>query len=191
MPVACVALVAALSGCAPYLATFAQPQAPGGEITDGSCPPQPDFLLFKRDGVVIAVHTRAAEPGRQAIHLSFEVPANRSVRLLGSTLEATTARGEVARSPIAGVWYGSRNQSAEVHPDSLLSGSTHRLGRGTNTGYKLTHHAFFTFTAEYATALGDTFVVTLPRLLVNDVPWEPPPVRFVRVRMWLVSALNC
>src|SRR4030095_10179517 len=97
-----MALVAALSSCAPVLATFVQPQAPGGTITDGFCPPQPDFLLFERDGVVLAVHTRLAGSGRQTVYVSFEIPAHQRVRLIGTALEATTARGERVARPVNG-----------------------------------------------------------------------------------------
>ena len=181
----------ALSGCAPVLATFVQPQAPGGVIKDGFCPPQPVFLLFERDGVVLAVHTRFVGSGRQSVYLSFEVPAHRRVRLLGTALEATTARGEHVISPMTGTWYGSRNREAEVRPDSLMTGNTERLRYGTNTGYRLTHHDFFVFQAEYATALGDTFTVTLPKVVVDGFSWDTPQVRFVRVRRWLITPLNC
>lgn len=185
-----MALVA-LSSCAPVLATFVQPQAPGGAITNGFCPPQPVFLLFERDGVVLATHTRFAGSGRQSVFVSFEVPAHRRVQLHGSSLEATTARGERVVSPMTGTWYGSGNRSAEAHPDSMMRGNTERLRYGTNTGYKLTHHEFFLFTAEYATALGDTFTVTLPKITVDGFTWDTPQVRFVRVRRWLITPINC
>lgn len=65
------------------------------------------------------------------------------------------------------------------------------LRYGTNTGYRLTHHDFFRFSAEFATVLGDTFTVTLPRVLLNDRPWDLPPVRFMRVRRWIIMPFNC
>src|SRR5262245_37351275 len=41
-----VATSMVLCGCAPILASFVQPQAPGGTITNGLCPPQPEVLQF-------------------------------------------------------------------------------------------------------------------------------------------------
>jgi hypothetical protein len=171
--------------------TLIQPQASGGEITNRRCPPQPDVLLFRVDGVVVAAYTELSGPGRRAVHLSFEVPADRTARLLDSNLEAITARGEHVRSPMGGTWYGSKDRSSQVHPDSLMRGRTERLRYGTDTGYGLSRHDFFRFTAEYATALGDTFTVVLPKLRVNEHQWELPPVRFVRVRRWVLMPFNC
>ena len=112
-----VVQVAFVCGCAPMRVNFIQPQAPGGVVRNGHCPPQPDCLLFEREGVVAAVQTRSAESGRRVIYVSFEVPADRRVRLLGSSLVVTTASGERASSPMTGVWYGSGNRSAAVDPD--------------------------------------------------------------------------
>jgi len=185
-----VVAVSLFGGCAFLPETFIEPRAPGGRAQKGLCPPQ-QFLLFERDGVVMAVHTRFSGSGRRTIWLSFEVPAHRRVRLLGSTLETTTAAGGRASSPISGMWYGSKNQSVAVRPESLMVGRTERLRMGTNTGYGMTRHSFFHFSAEYATALGDTFTVTLPKVTVDGFPWDLPPVQFERVRRWILTPFNC
>lgn len=184
-------LMMALCGCAPMRVSLLQPQALGGEIRNSFCPPQPDVLLFERDGVVAAVHTRDAGAGRRVIHVSFEIPAHQTVRLLGSSLEVARPRGPRVSSPMIGTWYGSGNRSAAVHADSLMRGRTQRLRYGTNTGYRITHHDFFLFSAEYATALGDTFTVTLPKIMVNGFSWDLPDVRFVRVNRWVIMPFNC
>ena len=179
-----------VSGCAPTLATFVEPQAPGGEITNSNCPPQPDVLLFRAEGVVAAVHTRN-ESGRRQIVLSFEVPQGRRVRLAGSTVGVHTASGDRVRGELSGVWMGSRDRSAPAHPESSMFGRTERLRYGTRTGYGLTRHDFFMFTAEFATPLGDEFTVTLPRVTINGFAWDLPEVRFRRVRRWLITPFNC
>jgi len=185
------ALIATLCGCAPMRVTLIQPRAPGGQIKNGLCPPQPDFILFEQDGVVAAVHTRYAGSGRRAVYVSFEVPAHRTVRLFGSALVATTSSGERVSSPMTGTWYGSRGRSAGVTPDSLMRGRTEHLRYGTRTGYRITRHDFFDFSAEFASDLGDGFTVTLPKLAVNGFSWDLPPIRFVRVRCWVMMPFNC
>ena len=70
-------------------------------------------------------------------------------------------------------------------------GGTERLRYGTQTGYSLTPHELFQFTAEFATPLGDAFTVTLPRVAVNGFSWDLPPVHFVKVRRWVISPFNC
>jgi len=47
------------------------------------------------------------------------------------------------------------------------------------------------FSAEFATELGDDFTATLPPVLLDGFSWDLPPVRFRRVRRWLISPLNC
>ena len=184
-------LIAVVCGCAPMRVTFIQPHAPGGVVRNSLCPPQADVLLFEREGVVAALHTRSAGSGRRAVCLSFEVPAHRTVRLLGSSLVVTTARGERASSQMIGVWYGSGNRSAAVGPDSLMRGRTQRLRFGTRTAYGITRHDFYSFSAEYATDLGETFTVTLPKVAVNGFSWDLPAVRFARVRRWVLMPFNC
>jgi len=186
-----IVMLAALSGCAPIHASFLQPQAPGGTITNRHCPPQPEILLFSQEGVVAAVLMDEVGSGRRAIRLTFEVPRGRTVRLLGSSLTVTTARGERAVSQLSGVWRGSKNRSADVRPESLMVGRTERWRLGTVTPYGNTRHDFFEFAAEFATQLGDDFTATLPPVLLDGFSWDLPPVRFRRVRRWLISPLNC
>lgn len=92
---------------------------------------------------------------------------------------------------MTGTWYGSKGRSADVHPDSVMRGRTQRFRYGTNTGYRVTRHDFFAFTSVYATALGDTFTVTLPKITVDGFSWDLPPVRFVRISSWVIVPLNC
>ena len=185
------ALIAAANGCAPMLASFVQPQAPGGEITNRTCPPQPEVLLFKREGVVAAVYVGRVESGRRTICFTFEVPRGRTVRLLGSSLDVSTPRGDRLRSQLTGVWRGSGNRSVPARPESLMIGRTERFSLGTRTGYGVTRHDFFDFSAEFATELGDNFTVILPKVVVNGFSWDLPPVRFTRVRRWLIMPFNC
>ena len=185
------ASVVAVGGCAPMLATVVQPQARGGTVVNRMCPPVPDVLLFEQDGVVAAVFMVEAGAGRRAIWLSFEVPAGRSVRLHAPTLEVTTRRGERVASRMSGTWEGSGNRSAQVRPESLMVGHTKRLRVGTRTIHGMTRHDCFSFSSEFATALGDTFTVTLPKASVNGFSWDLPPVEFKRVKRWVISPFNC
>ncbi|MGH3056153.1 MAG: hypothetical protein ACRDL7_14360, partial [Gaiellaceae bacterium] len=129
-----VVATAALCGCAVPM-TAMQPHAEGGRLKNRTCPPVPEFLLFRQDDVVAAVSTREAGPGRRDVLLSFEVPEGRTVRLVERDIEVITRTGERARSPLAGRFYGPNNQSGEIDPDSLMRGRTKRLRRGTFTGY--------------------------------------------------------
>ena len=173
------------------LTTFEQPHAPGGELVDRHCPPRPDVLLFKKDGVVAAVSMGEPQSGRTRIHLSFEIPGGRTVGLQDSTMGISIARGEQLRSELTGTWYGARNRSAPVDPESLMTGRTDGFRMGTVTGYGVTRHDFYLFSAEFATVLEGTFTLTLPRILVNGSFWDLPPILFTRVRRWLISPLNC
>ncbi|MGH3054382.1 MAG: hypothetical protein ACRDL7_05330, partial [Gaiellaceae bacterium] len=62
---------------------------------------------------------------------------------------------------------------------------------GTFTGYGVTRQELFEFTAEFATALGDTFAVTLPKVLLDERPWDLPAVVFMHVRRWVFIGFNC
>ena len=155
------------------------------------CPPLPDVMLFRREGVVAAVFLGRVESGRRTIWFSFQVPRGRTVRLLGSSLEVTTASGDRVRCDLTGKREGSRRRTEEVHPESLMVGRTERLRYGTRTGYSLTPHELYEFTTEFATPLGDAFTVTLPGVVVNGFSWDLPPVRFARVRRWVISPFNC
>src|SRR5262245_1983919 len=191
LAVGTIAMLTALCGCAPIHASFIQPQAPGGTITNRRCPPRPEVLLFRRDGVVAAVLLNDAGSGRRSVLLTFEVPRGQTVRLLGTSLAVRTGRGAEAVGRLTGVWEGSKNRSGDVRPESLMVGGTERWRIGTQTPYGSTRHEFFRFSAEFATELGDEFTAILPPVLVNGFSWNLPPVRFRRVRRWLISPLNC
>ena len=182
-------LVASAIGCAPILATFVQPQAPGGKLKNGLSGQYPEYITFKRDGVVAALHAKPAGSGGRAVEISFEVPAHQTVRLLGDSLEVTTSRGGPEQHALTGTWYGSGGRSLPVPPDSVMHGSTERLRYGTRTGYGLTKHELFVFSAKFTAAAGDTFTVDLPAVEVSGQPWSLPPVRFVRVRRWVFISL--
>jgi hypothetical protein len=90
----CAALaLLALAGCIPVQSDYYEPEAPGGRLIHGHCPPVDELLLVELDTAVLIVRARKLAERQVSVYLGFEIPEGRTVTLMDHHIEALDSAG--------------------------------------------------------------------------------------------------
>lgn len=159
-----------------------RPSAPGGELLQLHCPPQPRSVIrFARDGVLISAYATYVSSDEILVKATFEVPQGETVRLLDAGVEVA----------IAGQMYFGRQFPGERKV--FQRGASRGGDEAAPLGGPLQRDKFktFWFAASVSAPHADVFTLKLPRFTVNGTQVDLPQITFSRHTEFYIAPMNC
>ena len=81
-------MLLSLISCAPAVTVqYYRPSSIEGVVVNAHCPPVDSFVLFEEHDIIIGAQVVFSEKGKVSTTITFEVPKNKTVRLLNKDVE--------------------------------------------------------------------------------------------------------
>jgi len=189
---------ALLVACAPLPQQVYVPRADGGTVEYSTC----SFNSHVPVGIALVghgvkAHVQLAErDGLRYVELQLEVPDGTTVNLQSSRIEIRAinpAQSFIAEFPTASLVGNPIVNSTSPVPEvrsRQLSPTARLVGGSVQAGNNSSNRSFW-FATYFGKTSAEEIVVTLPKFIVNELPYSLPPIHFARKSMVVVALLNC
>ena len=189
----CIILLSLFS-CAPAVTIqYYRPIAPEGEVVNAHCPPVDSFVLFEEHDIIVGVHAAFAAEGKLSTTVTFEVPKDKSVRLLDPNISITTPSQGLSKVRLSGYTWTGPGRTSDFSPETPLVGETKKnfLFKQV-TLYGTTNHAYYVFYTSIDVLKPEQVIIQIPDFLVDDSIVELPKIKFEwSSKFFKVYPANC
>jgi len=173
-------MLLSLISCAPAVTVqYYRPSSIEGVVVNAHCPPVDSFVLFEEHDIIIGAQVVFSEKGKVSTTITFEVPKDKTVRLLNKDVRINMPSQGLSKVRLSGYTWTGPGRTSDFSPETPLVGATKKnfLFKQV-TLYGTTNHAYYVFHASIDVLKPEQVIIKIPKFSVDGSEVELPEIKF-------------